>query len=88
VRDQQLHFAVRNSYSPTAPQHAVGGVDLSNVRKRLALRYAPTNYALNIEQATVTYAVILVLQLTPIAEVPTGATSDPVLALRPGLSPA
>jgi two-component system LytT family sensor kinase len=76
VRDQQLHFAVRNSYSPTAPQSAVGGVGLANVRKRLALHYAPTDYALAIQQDAMTYAVSLTLQLTPLAAAPaTGAAN-------------
>lgn len=82
VRDQQLHFAVRNSYSPTAPQPAVGGVGLANVRKRLALHYAPADYALGIVQEAATYAVSLRLQLTPLAGAPATGAANPALALR------
>ena len=48
VQGQRLHVAVRNSYSPAAPARAVGSVGLANVRKRLALHYAPADYALAI----------------------------------------
>ncbi len=65
VHDSQLHFAVRNSYSPAAPRRAVGGVGLANVRKRLALHYAPTDYALTIRQDPDTYQVTLTLRLVP-----------------------
>jgi two-component system LytT family sensor kinase len=51
-------------------------VGLANVRKRLALHYAPTDYALAIQQDAMTYAVSLTLQLTPLAAAPaTGAAN-------------
>ena len=88
VRAQQLHFSVRNSYSPGAPQRTVGGVGLANVRKRLALHYAPTDYDLDIEQDAETYAVRLMLHLTPLTgPLVTGAV-DSTPSFRPGLSPA
>jgi len=87
VRDQQLHFVVRNSYSPGAPQREVGGVGLANVRKRLTLHYAPADYELTIEQDAETYAVRLTLQLTSLIGAPTIGAADPtpplVLAFRP-----
>lgn len=89
VQGQQLHFTVRNSYSPTAPHHEIGGVGLANVRKRLALHYAPTDYALTIQQDAATYTVTLTLQLTPIVGALV-ADSAPAPAFYPaaGLSPA
>lgn len=88
VRNQQLHFKVRNSYSPTAPRQEVGGVGLANVRKRLALHYAPTDYELTIEQDAATYTVHLTLQLTPLTSTPAIVVADLAPSLRPGLSPA
>ncbi len=89
VQGQQLHFTVRNSYSPGAPSRAVGGVGLANVRQRLALHYAPSDYTLVIDQTADTYAVALTLRLTPIAGAPaTEAAPGPVFVPTPGLSPA
>jgi two-component system LytT family sensor kinase len=88
VRDQQLHFAVRNSYSPGAPARAVGGVGLANVRKRLALHYAPADYELAMEQDAETYAVRLRLQLTPLPGTPATGAADPASLFRPGLPAA
>ncbi|MGI4821572.1 MAG: sensor histidine kinase [Janthinobacterium lividum] len=67
VRGQWLHFSVRNSYSPGAPQREVGGVGLANVRKRLALHYPATDYTLDIRQNAAEYEVLLTLYLTPTA---------------------
>lgn len=67
VRGRQLHFVVRNSYSPAAPRRAVGGVGLANVRQRLALHYAPADYALTTQQGPDTYQITLTLQLAPVA---------------------
>lgn len=67
VRGQWLHFNVRNSYSPGAPQREVGGVGLANVRKRLALHYPTTDYTLDIRQNAAEYEVLLTLHLTPTA---------------------
>ncbi|MGI4734254.1 MAG: sensor histidine kinase [Janthinobacterium lividum] len=64
VRGPRLHFRVGNSYSPQAPRREVGGVGLANVRKRLALHYAPTEYDLTITQEAATYSVTLTLLLT------------------------
>lgn len=87
VQCQHLHFTVRNSYSPTAPRPEVGGVGLTNVRKRLALHYAPTEYTLTIQQDAVTYTATLVLALTTLGAVPVTAALAPTHTLRPGLSP-
>jgi two-component system LytT family sensor kinase len=78
VRGQWLHFNVRNSYSPGAPQREVGGVGLANVRKRLALHYPATDYTLDIQQNAAEYAVLLTLHLTP--TVPAAPLPAPVLA--------
>ena len=75
VEGVQLHFAVRNSYSPTAPQRAVGGVGLANVRQRLALHYAPADYTLTLDHGPAIYEVLLTLRL-----VPESATSRPAPA--------
>jgi len=88
VRDQRLYFGVRNSYSPGAPHREVGGVGLANVRKRLALHYAPTDYELTIKQDAETYAVHLTLQLTPLASAPPPGAATLTPSFRPGLSPA
>ncbi|MCR5886288.1 histidine kinase [Hymenobacter sp. J193] len=66
VVGQELRFAVRNSFSPGAPERAFGGVGIANVRKRLALHYAPQDYQLTITQDpdAHTYAVNLTLHLT------------------------
>jgi two-component system LytT family sensor kinase len=77
VRGQWMHFSVRNSYSPGAPQREVGGVGLANVRKRLALHYPATDYTLDIQQNAAEYEVLLTLHLTPTAP----ATSLPAPAL-------
>ncbi|SFQ28094.1 Histidine kinase [Hymenobacter arizonensis] len=63
VAQGQLHFAVRNSYSPSAPRREVGGVGIANVRKRLALHYAPSDYHLAITQTAEAYEVTLTLRL-------------------------
>ena len=89
VEGRQLHFSVRNSYSPTAPARAVGGVGLANVEKRLALHYAPADYTLAISQQADVYAVTLTLTLLPTAPfdaVP--AASAPAIYAAPDLSPA
>jgi two-component system LytT family sensor kinase len=78
VRGQWLHFSVRNSYSPGAPQREVGGVGLANVRKRLALHYPATDYTLDIQQNAAEYAVLLTLHLTPTA--PAAPLPAPVIA--------
>jgi two-component system LytT family sensor kinase len=78
VRGKWLHFNVRNSYSPGAPQREVGGVGLANVRKRLALHYPATDYTLDIQQNAAEYAVLLTLHLTP--TVPAAPLPAPVLA--------
>lgn len=89
VQGRQLHFSVRNSYSPAAPQRAVGGVGLANVRKRLALHYAPADYTLTIQQGAATYAVALTLQLTPLAGAPAAnVVAAPAFYPAAGLSPA
>ena len=67
VEHQHLHFSVRNSYNPTAPQRAVGGVGLANVRKRLVLHYTPKDYTLTTTQDADTYEVTLTLRLVPTA---------------------
>ncbi len=67
VQGQQLRFSVRNSYSPTAPLRAVGGVGLANVRQRLALHYVPADYTLTLNQAADVYEVSLTLRLLPTA---------------------
>jgi two-component system LytT family sensor kinase len=67
VEQAQLHFTVRNSYSPGAPHRAVGGVGLANVRQRLALHYAPADYDLAISHGPDTYEVLLTLRLAPAA---------------------
>lgn len=78
VQDQKLLFSVRNSYSPAAPQPAVGGVGLANVRQRLALHYAPTDYQLAIQQDAASYAITLTIQLTPLVGAPAaGAAAIP-----------
>lgn len=59
----QLHFAVRNSLSPGALRRAVGGVGIANVRQRLALHYAPADYALTIAQTAEAHEVTLSLRL-------------------------
>lgn len=69
VRGAELHFAVRNSFSPGAPKRAFGGVGIANVQKRLALHYAPADYQLTIEQTADTYRVALMLRLGPLADV-------------------
>ena len=78
VRAGRLHFEVRNSYSPDAPQRAVGGVGLANVRQRLALHYAPADYELTVAQTADTYAVRLTLRLLPLAA-PAAAPPTPTL---------
>jgi two-component system LytT family sensor kinase len=78
VREQWLHFSVRNSYSPGAPQREVGGVGLANVRKRLALHYPATDYTLDIRQNAAEYEVLLTLHLTPTA--PAASLPAPALA--------
>lgn len=89
VQGQQLHFSVRNSYSSSAPQRGVGGVGLANVRQRLALHYAPTDYELTIQQDADTYAVTLTLHLTPLAGAPAAkVVSTPAVFPAAGLSPA
>ena len=89
MQGQQLHFMVRNSYSPAAPRPEVGGVGLANVRKRLALHYAPTDYALITQQDAATYTVLLTLHLTSLGAAPiTAAAPAPTFTLRPGFSPA
>ncbi|SDX58588.1 sensor histidine kinase [Hymenobacter psychrophilus] len=75
--DGWLHLAVRNSFSPEAAPRAVGGVGIANVQKRLALHYAPADYALTITRhpETYTYAVTLRLRLQPAeAAAPVAAT--------------
>ncbi|MGI4760528.1 MAG: sensor histidine kinase [Janthinobacterium lividum] len=67
VEQSQLHFTVRNIYSPGAPHRAVGGVGLANVRQRLALHYAPADYELAISQGPEIYEVLLMLCLAPAA---------------------
>lgn len=89
VQGQQLHFSVRNSYSPAAPPRAVGGVGLANVRKRLALHYAPADYELTIQQDAATYAVALTLQLTPLVGAPAAqVAATPAVYPAAGLYPA
>ncbi|HEX8429247.1 sensor histidine kinase [Hymenobacter sp.] len=78
VADEHLHFVVRNSFSPTAPQRAYGGVGIANVRKRLALHYRSTDYQLTIQQTSDTYEVTLSLRLSTAAAVP-ARLSSPVL---------
>lgn len=80
VRPPQLQFAVRNSYSPSAPQRAVGGVGLANVRQRLALHYAPADYTLHVQQTADTYAVLLTLPLAPASAAATTLLLAPTLA--------
>jgi len=63
VAHGQLLFRVRNSYSPGGPPRAVGGVGIANVRQRLALHYAPTDYTLTIDQTAEAYQVMLTLRL-------------------------
>jgi len=89
VQGRQLHFSVRNSYSPAAPPRAVGGVGLANVRKRLALHYAPADYELTIQQDAATYAVALTLQLTPLVGAPAAqVAATPAVYPAAGLYPA
>jgi two-component system LytT family sensor kinase len=64
VEQGQLIFHVRNSYSPGGPPRAVGGVGIANVRQRLALHYAPTDYTLSIDQTAEAYQVQLTLRLS------------------------
>jgi len=88
VQGRQLHFSVRNSYSPTAPPRAVGGVGLANVRQRLALHYAPADYALTLNQAADVYEVTLTLRLLPTAP-PAAApvVAPPAISLPADLPP-
>lgn len=88
VQGRQLQFSVRNSYSPAAPLRAVGGVGLANVRKRLALHYAPADYTLVINQQAATHEVTLTLTLRPTATAYAGQLiSAPPIAAS-DLSPA
>lgn len=84
VQGRQLHFAVRNGYSPAAPPRAVGGVGLANVRKRLALHYAPADYTLTLNQEADVYEVILTLHLLPTAPL----VAAPTVYLPADLPPA
>ncbi|OUJ73231.1 sensor histidine kinase [Hymenobacter crusticola] len=65
----QLRFEVSNSFSPTATRREFGGVGIDNVKKRLALHYAPTEYDLTItrDQEAYTYRVALTIRLTSTA---------------------
>ncbi|MFD2784457.1 sensor histidine kinase [Hymenobacter rubripertinctus] len=75
--DGWLHLAVRNSFSPEAAPRAVGGVGIANVQKRLALHYAPADYALTITRypETYTHAVTLRLRLHPAEAAAPGAAT-------------
>jgi len=76
-----LHFAVHNSYSPGAARRAVGGVGIANVRQRLALHYAPADYALAIAQTTEAFELTLRLRLAP-ATAPLSSAPQPAVLLR------
>ncbi|SNC63984.1 Histidine kinase [Hymenobacter gelipurpurascens] len=83
--DARLHFEVRNSYSPDAPQREFGGVGIANVRKRLALHYSPADYELTIshDADAHTYGVALTILLEPVS----AAVGQSVPSL-PALAPA
>ena len=76
VSSNKLRFEVNNSFSPTAPRREFGGVGIANVKKRLALHYAPNEYDLAIthDQEAYIYRVVLTIQLTPVAQ----AVNQPV----------
>jgi len=82
----QLRFEVSNSFSPTAPRREFGGVGIDNVKKRLALHYAPEEYDLTItrDQEAYTYRVALTIRLTSVAQQP-AARPTPFL---PSFAPA
>lgn len=77
TQDGQLLFEVQNSFSQIAPQREVGGVGIVNVRKRLALHYAPQDYQLTIthDPDAHTYRVALAIRLTTTAKMPPSATT-------------
>lgn len=83
--DARLHFEVRNSYSPDAPQREFGGVGIANVRKRLALHYSPADYELTIshDDDAHTYGVALTIRLESVS----AAVGQSVPSL-PALAPA
>ena len=67
VVNHVLYFNISNPFEPVSPNNPVrevGGIGLTNIRRRLELLYAG-RYALHIEQKEQQFSVALQLTLTP-----------------------